>query len=262
MKKRHINLPYEDFLKARVDNEQLDRVYATYQWLVPYVMKALQAPEYLDHAEIEEFLTDKLIDCIKRFDGKQRYFYGYAAHAMFVYAAGKIKTMESTEHFNRDVLLNHLADSLDNASIVDDKKGSSYTLKSSLSDESYDEIKEITNYNKPIASNIFKYYLTENEQQIVTLIREGYSLTDIANQMGISKSLLSYRVMKMRGRITRQLNFCKQVQNLIDQGATYSQISKKLGIARARINSYVKMYNCVYLGVEPTQAVSTTSRSI
>lgn len=262
-KMKHINLPFEDFLKARVDPEYLDKVCEAYHWLVPYVMNLLDIPSNLDRAEIEECLTDNLIKCIKQYDNSEKYFYHYASLRLLGCGTNKLKIMGKELKFVRkDILQNDTIDSLENTTIIDDKKNSSFSLKSKLSDDSFQQIKQLTEYSKPIADNIFKYYLTDKEQEIVCLIAEGKSTAEIAQIVNISKGTVYFRLDKMRSRLGHQLKACKDVAKLADQGLLNFQIADKLHMPNDTVKYLRRMYKCVYLGVEPKSAQKTTSLSV
>lgn len=261
MNKSKSTIDSNDFILARTDINYLNKVYNHYAWLVPHIIGKYDIPEHVDRAEIEELLEDSLIASIKRFNGKAKRFYIFASKDMFYRGLDHLRKLRSPNPHTNDVLRRNLADSW--YSVVTDSKKNTYTLlKDTISDKSFENYKLAHLSNRPIASKLFDFYLTDREKSIITMMQEGKNYAEIAKQLNVSLSSVGHWVVNMRNRIRIQLSYCTKVAELRMSGLKIFEIAKKLGISDKKVSYYIRMYSCVFLGVEPTSKVDIPSLSV
>lgn len=252
MEKRSTYLKEEDFIKAKTEQEYLDKVYEVNQNIIQYILNLVNIPQNVDINRCEEVLSDALIKAIDTYNPSQNSFRRYAFRCMYNSLLSHLKNITYPNKKYIDVLDVDSTISLESLVI---KKGKNfYPYKDIASDKSYEsEIYQQT-HPSPIIENLLNL-LTEKERKYIEIFASDKRIEEFALEQGVTRSAIYQYKAQLSNKIAKNLKTSTLIGGLRERGFTSEQISTKLNIPPRKVKRYYQIYQYIYLDKQISSSI-------
>lgn len=241
------NLTIEDYIRAKTDDLEFERVWKANQGLV---LSTLNHVYLLPHIDIEIYkvvLLEGFAQAVKTFEPDRDFAFSTYA---FTCMKNEIANFNKSQFGKMDILKRR--DTLSLNKVVNKKINSGQQeeieLGDNISDNSFEEWEEEM-LSQKVDPNRLMTYLSEKEREIIISIAEGKMITELAKERNCSHQCISQIVDRARTKMKKMMKKSLAVGNMVSLGMDLKDISYKMGFPRVEYAEYFyEVFKYLYIG--------------